>query len=75
MAKINKYWSNDFMKWIEGYKFFGIYFIKLTLYKEKTKYKILFKLPSKYKPYHDSKISFDKNEFENFLNEIRNGKA
>jgi hypothetical protein len=45
MAKINKYWSNDFMKWIEDYKIFGIYFLKLSLYKEKTKYIITIKLP------------------------------
>lgn len=75
MKKINKYWSNEFMKWIEGYKIFGIYFLKLSLYKEKIKYKILFKLPSRYNPFYDSKISFDTNEFENFLNGIRNGKA
>lgn len=75
MTKIDKYWSNEFMKWIEGYKIFGIYFIKLSLYKEKNKYKIAFKLPSKYNPFYDSKVSFDKNEFDKFLNSIRNGKA
>lgn len=74
MTKIDKYWSNEFMKWIEGYKIFGIYFIKLSLYKEKNKYKIVFKLPSKYNPFYDSKVSFDKNEFDKFLNSIRNGK-
>lgn len=75
MTKIDKYWSNEFMKWIEGYKIFGIYFIKLSLYKEKNKYKIVFKLPSRYNPFYDSKVSFDKNEFDKFLNSIRNGKA
>lgn len=75
MTKIDKYWSNEFMKWIEGYKIFGIYFIKLSLYKEKNKYKIAFKLPSRYNPFYDSKVSFDKNEFDKFLNSIRNGKA
>lgn len=74
MTKIDKYWSNEFMKWIEGYKIFGIYFIKLSLYKEKNKYKIVFKLPSRYNPFYDSKVSFDTNEFEKFLNSIRNGK-
>jgi hypothetical protein len=45
MAKIHKYFNFELMKWIDGYKLFGVYFLKLSLYKEKTKYIISFKLP------------------------------
>lgn len=45
MAKIHKYFNFQLMKWIDGYKILGIYFLKLSLYKEKTKYKITLKLP------------------------------
>ena len=45
MVKIHKYFNFQLMKWVDGYKIFGIYFLTLSLYKEKVKYIITLKLP------------------------------
>ena len=71
MKKINKYWSNTTNTWINGYSILGIHFIKLSLFGKKNKYRVVLNLPTKYKPYFESKVSWDKNEFDNFLISIR----
>jgi hypothetical protein len=68
---IDKYWSDEYMKWVDGYIFLGINFIRLTLYLEKTKYKIKFNLPKKWNFHTIKPIIWNNGEFENFLESIR----
>jgi hypothetical protein len=47
--KIEKYWSHKHYRWVDGYTFFAINFIRFSLFNEKNKYGISFNLPIKYK--------------------------
>lgn len=71
--RINKYWTYDLNKWIEGYKYFYIYFVKVSLFQAKNKYRIYFKLPTDSGGCHTlPPVAWANGDFDAFLNEIRN---
>ena len=71
--RINKYWTYDLNKYVEGYKYFGISFVKISLFQAKNKYRIYFKLPTDSGGCHTlPPVAWANGEFDAFLNEIRN---
>lgn len=47
--RTERYWDKDYNRWVEGFEMFGLKFLKLILWNERTKYRITVKPKNEYR--------------------------